>query len=61
MMNCNWLLRNTLIKKNLLKEAGVDVAELEVWKDGKDPAKRIAKAFKDLGLKMPVMNNRGVA
>jgi len=50
-----------MIKKNLLREAGIDVSELETWKDGKDPEKRISEAFKKAGLTMPNMNNRGIA
>lgn len=61
MMNCNWIVRNLAIKKNLLREAGIDVTELEVWKDGKDPERRISEAFKKAGLTMPDMNNRGIA
>lgn len=61
MMNCNWIVRNLMIKKNLLREAGIDVSELESWKDGKDPERRISEAFKKAGLKMPDMNNRGIA
>lgn len=61
MMNCNWIVRDLAIKKNLLREAGIDVTELEVWKDGKDPEKRISEAFRKAGLTMPNMNNRGIA
>jgi len=50
-----------MIKKRIMREAGIDISELEVWKDGKTPEKRISEAFKKAGLKMPNMNNRGRA
>jgi hypothetical protein len=50
-----------MIKKRIMREAGIDISELEVWKDGKDPEKRISEAFKKAGLTMPNMNNRGIA
>ena len=43
-----------MIKKNLLKGAGFDVAPL-------DNEKKVNEAFKKAGLKMPSMNGRGVA
>ena len=55
MMNSNWIFRNLMIKKRIMREAGIDVSELEIWKDGKDPEKRISEAFKKAGLKMPSM------
>ena len=61
MMNCNWIFRDLMAKKRIMREAGIDISELEIWKDGKDPEKRISEAFKKAGLKMPSMNNRGVA
>ena len=54
MMNSNWIFRNLMIKKNLLKGAGFDVAPL-------DNEKKVNEAFKKSGLKMPGMNDRGVA
>lgn len=60
MMNSNWLFRDLMIQKRMLREAGIDVSELETWKDGKAPFKRISEAFKKAGLKMPEMNGRGV-
>jgi hypothetical protein len=50
-----------MIKKRIMREAGIDISELEVWKDGKDPEKRISEAFKKAGLKMPIMNKCGRA
>ena len=61
MMNCNWIFRDLMIKKRIMREAGIDISELEVWKDGKTPEKRISDAFKKAGLKMPDMNGRGRA
>ena len=61
MMNSNWIFRDLMIKKRIMREAGIDISELEVWKDGKTPEKRISEAFKKAGLKMPNMNNRGRA
>ena len=54
MMNSNWIFRNLMIKKNLLKVAGFDVAPL-------DNEKKVNEAFKKAGLKVPSMNGRGVA
>ena len=54
MMNCNWIFRNLMIKKNLLKEVGIDIILL-------DNEKKVNEAFKKSGLKMPNMNNRGIA
>jgi hypothetical protein len=54
MMNSNWIFRNIMIKKNLLKGAGFDISPL-------DDEKKVNDAFKKSDLKMPNMNNRGVA
>ena len=54
MMNCNWIVRNLLRKKRMLKEAGIDVAPL-------DNERKVNKAFKDAGLIFPKSNNRGIA
>jgi len=43
----------------MLKEAKIDVASLEIWKDGCDPEQRISKAFKEAGLKLPPSNGIG--
>mgnify|MGYP000129565785 FL=1 len=53
MMNCNWIVRNLVIKKNALKKAGFDISPL-------DNEKKVNAAFKKSGLIMPNMNNRGV-
>ena len=54
MMSCNWIFRNLMIKKNMLKESGIDVIPL-------DNEKKVNKAFKDAGLIFPKLNNRGIA
>jgi hypothetical protein len=54
MMNCNWIFRNLVIKKNALRAAGFDILPL-------DNEKKVNEAFKKSGLKMPNMNNRGIA
>ena len=36
---CNWIVRNLLIKKKMLKEAGVDITS--------DNERKVNKAFKD--------------
>ena len=54
MMNCNWIFRNLMVKKNALKEAGFDISIL-------DNEKKVNDAFKKSGLKMSNMNNRGIA
>ena len=54
MMNCNWIVRNLLIKKKMLKEAGIDVTPL-------DNERKVNKAFKNEGLIFPKINNRGRA
>ena len=54
MMNCNWIFRNLMIKKNLLKEAGIDIVLL-------DNEFKVNEAFKAAGLIFPKLNNRGVA
>ena len=54
MMNCNWIVRNLLIKKRMLQEVGIDVAPL-------DNERKVNKAFKDAGLIFPKSNNRGIA
>ena len=54
MMSCNWIVRNLLRKKRMLKEAGIDVAPL-------DNERKVNKAFKDAGLIFPKSNNRGIA
>jgi len=54
MMNCNWIFRNLMVKKNALKEAGFDISLL-------DNEQKVNDAFKKSGLKMPNMNNRGIA
>ena len=43
-----------MIRKNALKEAGFDISLL-------DNEKKVNDAFKKSGLKMPDMNNRGIA
>jgi len=43
-----------MIKKNMLKEAGIDVIPL-------DNELKVNKAFKDAGLIFPKLNNRGIA
>ena len=54
MMSCNWIVRKLLIKKKMLKEAGVDITPL-------DNERKVNKAFKDAGLIFPKLNNRGRA
>ena len=54
MMNCNWMFRNLMIKKNMLKEAGIDTVPL-------DNENKVNEAFKEAGLVFPKLNNRGVA
>ena len=54
MMNCNWILRNLVIKKNALRAAGFDISLL-------DDEKKVNDAFKKSGLTMPNMNNLGIA
>ncbi len=54
MMSCNWIVRNLLVKKKMLKEAGIDVIPL-------DNELKVNKAFKDAGLIFPKLNNRGIA
>jgi len=54
MMNCNWMFRNLMIKKNMLKEAGIDIVPL-------DNENKVNEAFKAAGLVFPKLNNRGVA
>ena len=54
MMSCNWIVRNLLVKKKMLKEAGIDVIPL-------DNELKVNKAFKDAGLVFPKLNNRGRA
>ena len=54
MMNCNWIFRNLMIRKNALKEAGFDISLLA-------KEKKVNDVFKKSGLKMPNMNNRGIA
>ena len=54
MMNCNWIFRNLMIKKNLLKEAGIDIILL-------DNEKKVNEAFKKSGLVFPVSNKGGRA
>ena len=54
MMSCNWIVRNLLIKKKMLKEAGGDITPLDNERKGN-------KAFKDAGLIFPKLNNRGRA
>ena len=54
MMNCNWIVRNLLIKKKMLKEVGIDVVPL-------DNEQKVNKAFKDAGLIFPKLNNCGRA
>ena len=54
MMSCNWIVRNLLVKKKMLKEAGIDVIPL-------DSELKVNKAFKDAGLVFPKLNNRGIA
>jgi len=61
MRSSNWIFRDLMTKKRIMKEAGIDISDLEIWKDGKDPEKRISEAFKKAGLKMPNMNGRGRA
>ena len=54
MMSCNWIVRNLLVKKKMLKEAGIDVIPL-------DNELKVNEAFKDAGLVFPKLNNRGIA
>ena len=54
MMNCNWMFRNLMIKKNMLKEAGIDTVPL-------DNENKVNEAFKATRLVFPKLNNRGVA
>ena len=54
MMSCNWIVRNLLIKKKMLKEAGIDVTPL-------DNERKVNKAFKNAGLIFPKSNNLGCA
>ena len=54
MMNCNWIIRDLLIKKNMLKEAGIDIVPL-------DNENKVNAAFKAAGLVFPKLNNCGVA
>ena len=54
MMNCNWMFRNLMIKKNMLKEAGIDIVPL-------DNENKVNEAFKAAGLVFPKSNNRGIA
>ena len=54
MMSCNFIVRNLLIKKKMLKEAGIDVTPL-------DNERKVNKAFKNAGLIFPKINNRGRA
>ena len=54
MMNCNWIIRDLLIKKNMLKEAGIDIVPL-------DNENKVNEAFKAARLVFPKLNNRGVA
>ena len=28
MMNCNWIFRDLMIKKRIMREAGIDISEL---------------------------------
>ena len=49
MMSWNWIVRNLLIKKKMLKEAGVDITPL-------DNERKVTKAFKDAGLIFPKSN-----
>ncbi len=53
-MHWNWIVRDLVIKKNDLRAAGFDILPL-------DNEKKVNEAFKKSGLKMPSMNNRGVA
>ena len=43
-----------MVKKNALKEAGFDISLL-------NNEKKVNDSFKKSGLKMPNMNNRGIA
>lgn len=54
MMNCNWIIRDLMAKKRAMKDAGIDIVTL-------DNEKKVNEAFKKSGLKMPNMNNRGIA
>jgi hypothetical protein len=54
MMNCNWIIRDLMAKKRAMKDAGIDIAPL-------DNEKKVNEAFKNSGLKMSNMNNRGIA
>ena len=54
MMNSNWIFRDLMTKKRVMREAGIDVTPF-------DNEKKVNEAFKKSGLKMPNMNNRGIA
>jgi hypothetical protein len=54
MMNTNWLLRNLILKKKMLKEIGVDIRPL-------DNEKKVNEAFLKAALVFPEKNGRGVA
>ena len=54
MMNCNWIFRDLMTKKRVMREAGIDVTPL-------DNEKKVNDAFKASSLVFPKLNNRGVA
>tara|TARA_R110000751_G_scaffold10671_6_gene38665 strand:+ start:2682 stop:2846 length:165 start_codon:yes stop_codon:yes gene_type:complete len=54
MKSYNWILRNLMIKKTMLKDTGIDVRPL-------DDETKVNAAFKMAGLKFPVRNNGGIA
>ena len=54
MMTCNWIFRNLMIQKNMLKEAGIDEVHL-------DNEKKVDKACKDAGLIFPKINKHRIA
>ena len=53
-MSANWMFRNLMIKKKMLKEIGVDTRPL-------DNEKKVNEAFKKAALVFPEKNDRGVA
>jgi hypothetical protein len=54
MMNSNWIFRDLMTKKRVMREAGIDVTPL-------DNEKKVNEAFKKSGLVFPVSNNGGRA
>jgi len=52
MMNCNWIFRDLMTKKRVMRESGIDVTPL-------DNEKKVNEAFKKSGLVFPVSNKGG--